>query len=71
MIPLALPRERRTGVLRSKTLVPGRIHSARTGEMGRGPHGAKGPWGYKRNKNTVLSQRSLEILEPLRHEILR
>ena len=33
------------------------------------------PLGYKvkgkRNKNTVLSQRSLEILEPLRHEILR
>ena len=29
------------------------------------------PWGTKRNKNAVLSQRSLEILEPLREEILR
>ena len=33
------------------------------------------PLGYKvkgkRNKNAVLSQRSLEILEPMREEILR
>ena len=35
-----------------------------------GPRGTKVPWGVKRNKNAVLSQRSLDILEPLREEIL-
>ena len=29
------------------------------------------PWGNKRNKNAVLSQRSLKVIDSLREEILR